>query len=156
MADSRSPSTAVIALVAIAAVAALAGGLLGGRQEMQLTETHPFVPEDHPVAEAVVVTKLRHGGFSAFGLSFSQPEHHVRVAFTVPSSCEVGNAEQWPTADQDCAGPARLSGQVAGGGRAATGDTIVLVDVQVESACYDATELGRIWPLRTAACKAPS
>lgn len=155
MTDSRSPSTAVIALVVIAAVAALAGGLVGGSEEIQQTETHDFVAEDHPAGEAVVVTKRQIGGFSALGLTFSQPQHYVRVTFTLPASCDVGDAEQWPIANPRCTGPEGLSGSIAGGGQSWQGEPIVAVDVLVDSACYGAIELGMIWSPAPTACEVP-
>ena len=155
MTDSRSPSIAVIALVAIAAVVALAGGLIGGRQETGQSETHDFVANDHPRGEAVVVTMTERGGFRAFGLSFSQPKHYVRVAFTLPPSCDVGDAEQWPIANPNCSGPERLSGSIAGNGQTAYGEPIVMVEVLVDSACYRAAELGMVWSPAVTACEVP-
>lgn len=153
MDQTHSPSSVAIALVAIATVVVLTGGLLGGRQATHQVETHNFVADDHPVGEAVVVSKTRKGGFSLFGYTVRQPNGHVQVAFTLPAPCDVGDTEQWPTDSTDCVGPAGLIGSIAGSGLTAAGNVVVIVETLVEPACYASIELGETWPPPTARCE---
>ena len=154
MKQTSSPSTAVIVLVAIAAVAALAGGLVGGSEETHYTPSHEYVAEDHPVGEAVVVSKSQRGEFGIFGITIRQPEHFIRLTFTLPQTCDIGDAELWPIADPSCTGPAGLTGSIAGTGRTAAGEPLVTVEIPVDADCYAADELGTIWPTPLAACVA--
>ena len=153
MTETHPPSTVVIALVAVATVVVLAGGLVGGRQETHQVETHNFVADDHTVGEAVVLSKTQRGGFSFFGYAVRQPNHYVQVAFTLPSRCDVGDAEQWPTNRTGCTGPAGLVGSIAGTGHTAAGNTIVMVETLVVPDCYANTALGVTWPPPTAHCE---
>ncbi|MCP3973962.1 MAG: hypothetical protein GY720_05660 [bacterium] len=154
MKETSSPLTAVIALVAIAAVVAIAAGLMGGHEETSRVETFDYIAADQPVGAGVVISKTQRGGFEFLGRAFSQPDHFVQVAFTLPASCDPGDSERWPIAQTDCAGPNGLVGPITGGGVTATGEPIVMVEASVDRGCHADIELGMSWPPPTDRCEA--
>lgn len=145
MVESRSPSLWALAAIAIVAAAALAGGF-GGSEATEQTETFEFFAEDHSVGEGVVVEMAERGGFSLLGFDIRPPNRYVRVAFTLPNSCDVAGAVDWPITGPDCAGPEGLVGTVAGSGITATGGPILLVEALVDADCFSRIELGASWP----------
>lgn len=149
----HSASAAAVALVAIAAVAALSLGLVGARSETQEMAGHDFAAEDHPVGVGVVIAKAQRGGLDVFGVTIRRPVQYLRVAFTLPGMCDLSGVEQWPIADPDCEGPTGLAGSLAGSGRSATGQLIVVVEQQIKADCYEGVKLGMIWPIPTSLCK---
>ena len=150
MTTNRTPVNAAFAVVAFALIAVLGAGIFGGHQITEQTETFEFVVEDHSVGEGVVLETAERGGFEVFGVTFSQPQRFVRVAFTLPSHCAIEDALEWPTGQSGCAGPDGLTGTIAGSGITAIGGPIVLVETSIDAACFGRIELGATWP--PAAC----
>ncbi len=153
---SRSSSGAVIAIVGIAALLAL-GGLFGTREETRQADSPDVLGTVADDLEAKLVGKRQEGGFSLLGITFSQPDHYVEVAFAVTAGCgeQLGDGDRWPVTSPECAGPADLAGPLRRSGRSAAGEVIVSVTVDVSADCYDAIEPGMSWPLLDAACAAP-
>jgi hypothetical protein len=145
MSESRSLSLVTFAAIAAIAAVALIGGF-GGSETTAQTETFEFVVEDHDVGDGVVVEIAERGGFSLLGFKVSQPDHYVRVAFTLPMPCDVDGAVYWPLSAPGCAGPEGLAGTIAGSGITAAGGPILLVEALVDADCFSRIELGASWP----------
>jgi len=154
MTEKSSTSTAVIALVAIAVVVALAAGLGGTTKEVREHETYDFVAAEHAVSEGVVFDKVQRGGFDLFGFAVRPPDNFVEVIFTVPESCEIGSAAEWPIDGIGCVGPADVVGPITGSGLSPGGNPIVMVEVTISVACFDGIDLGMVWPAPSAGCRA--
>ncbi len=153
---SRSSSGAVIAIVGIAALLAL-GGLFGTREETRQADSPDVLGTLSDDLDAKLVGKRQEGGFSLLGITFSQPDHYLEVAFAVTAGCgeQLGDEDRWPVANPECTGPADLTGPLRLSGHTAAGDVIVSVTAEVSADCYAAIEPGVSWPLLDAACAAP-
>ncbi|MDA1061442.1 MAG: hypothetical protein O2895_00775 [Chloroflexi bacterium] len=151
---SREASTVgAVALIALVVVAVLAIGLGGVRSSI---EVRPALPETE--ADAAVVELIESGGLSVLGLRLRSPTYRVRVRLFAPEAClaRIDGGLLWPAAHEDCRSDVPIDGVVAGEGRLATGETIVVVEREISRACYEAltASLGASWPVPAEACAA--
>jgi len=161
MSESDSQAfTAVLAVVGgIAALVVV--GLLVLRPGT--TETHDFPdvtisdpgdtqPSGAPAA--VVTGKRKSGGTSILGVHFGRETFRVSVQFYVSSACLplIDFGEVWPAVFPECSSDVAVEGEVSGLGRAPTGETLVVVDIDVGSECFDGVSGGVWWPPDVPAC----
>jgi len=144
---SRSSSAGYVLIIAVA----LAVAVVALRPTMTDTETLPPASLPDPGAgspEAVVIDMRKSGGFSVLGLTFGEQTRTVTVQFYAPEGCYglLTNGDSWPIAADECAGAVEVDGTVSGGGVAATGESIVAVDVVVEEVCFSSISTGDVWP----------
>lgn len=144
---NRPSNTGFVVVIAIA----LALAALALRPTMTETEVLPPVslpdPGEDPAA-AVVIALRESGGFSLLGLTFGDVTHTATVQFYAPAGCheQLTTGDAWPTPFPECAAQVPIAGTVSGGGIAATGESIVAVDVVVTEECYRAVAAGDTWP----------
>ncbi len=112
----------------------------------------------HEPAAAVVIGRHQSGGFSLLGLDFGKVTHTISVEFYAPAGCfdRVTAGDPWPAPFEECTGPVPIAGIVSGGGIAATGQSIVEVDLDVSEDCYRSISRGDYWPPATNACGHPA
>jgi hypothetical protein len=132
-------------------VVALALAALALRPGMTETEVLPPVSLPDPGEKpgvAVVIALRESGGFSLLGLKLGDVTHTVTVQFYAPPGCyeQVATGDSWPPRAAECANQVPIEGTVSGGGIAATGESIVAVDVSVTEACYTSIAPGANWP----------
>jgi hypothetical protein len=144
---SRSNGAGYVLIVAVA----FAIVVVALRSTTTETEVLPPVSLPDPGADspsAVVISTRESGGFSLFGLTFGEQTRTVTVQFYAPEGCyeQLATGDRWPVAYEQCAGPVEVDGTVSGGGIAATGESIVAVDVVVDEACFDSIRAGDPWP----------
>ena len=150
---SRGSNTGVI--VGVLMVGALIVFAL--RSVSTETEVLPPVtlgdPQDGPAA-AVVVGKHQSGGISILGLRFGRTTYRMSVQFfTAPGCIElVRFGDRWPTPFEECSSTVPIRGEISGGGTAATGESIINVDVEVPEDCYESVARGESWPPAAPAC----
>lgn len=159
--SSNGPSSwAVVAGVA-GVVVLLAAGLLAlrpGDPEVQYQPTVTFgSPEEYGSqgsSKALVVAKHESGGSSLFGISFGTISYRISVQFFTEPGCFplVDFGEQWPSGFAECSTDIDVAGSITGLGRAQTGDTIVVVDLDVTTDCFRGVSEGDWWPPATDAC----
>lgn len=141
------------AVVAVVALAVVRGG----------TETTVLPPVELPppgvvgptgTPTAVIVSTHESRETSWFGLRRGPTHHLVSVQFYAPPDCLplLSDGDSWPPSAAECEAGVPISGVVAGNGIARTGETIVLVDVEVEEKCFGTLAPGETWPPTTAEC----
>lgn len=154
---SSTTTAATIIILAISGLLIIGAALLGTEETTgpDLTETFEFVPGDHEIGEAIVVSKKVSEGSTIFWIEFREDEHHVTVTFTAGEEClgALSGLEAWPPDDPNCAGPAGISGRLAGEGRTADGLALVSVAVPVTEECSAAVKLGMRWSSAPAVCR---
>ena len=144
---NRSSNTGLVLVI----VVALAAVVLALRPTMTETEVLPAVtlpdPGEEPAA-AVVIALRESGGFSLLGLTLGEVTRTVTVQFYAPAGCyeQVATGDSWPAPFADCASQVPIEGTVSGGGIAATGESIVAVDVTVTEDCFASVAAGDGWP----------
>jgi hypothetical protein len=113
----------------------------------------PIEPPDD--GSAVVVSTRSSGGFSLLGIDVAAPDHSVTVRFLSAPECAplLNIGSPWPLRTPDCPGPSGVIGEVTGFGLTSGGDAVVDVEIDVSTACHEATEPGSVWP-GDAACGA--
>lgn len=111
-------------------------------------------PMDVDPAVALITDKYEDGGFSLLGLKLTSPDYRLRVRLFTAAGCFIliENGEPWPTSFEECSSPIPIEGAISGGGIAATGASIVGVDLLVDRDCFDAVEPGDPWPPSSHAC----
>jgi hypothetical protein len=150
---NRSGNTGVILVI----IVALAAAALALRPTTTNTEMLPPVvlpdPGEEPAA-GVVITLRQSGGFSLLGFTFDDVTRTGTVQFYAPAGCyeQLTIGDPWPAPFEQCTGPVSTEGTVSGGGIAATGQSIVTVEVEVSEDCYTSLAAGDAWPPATAAC----
>ena len=154
---SNTTTAATIIILAISGLLIIGAALLGTEETIgpDLTETFEFVPADHAIGEAIVVSKKVSEGSTIFWIEFREDEHHVTVTFTAGEEClgAMNGLETWPPNDPNCAGPSGISGRLAGEGRTAEGYALISVAIPVTEECYAAVELGMQWSSAPAVCR---
>lgn len=141
------PSNTGLVLVIIVALAA---AVLALRPTVTETEVLPPVNLPDPGEEpaAVVVALRESGGFSLLGLTLGEVTRTVTVQFYAPAGCyeQLTTGDSWPAPSPVCTGPVSIEGTVSGGGIAATGESIVAVNVIVTEDCFASIAAGDNWP----------
>ena len=156
---NTGPATTTAAVVVVLVALAAAG--LALRSTSKETDVLPGVTLPDPIREpaaAVVIGRHRSGGISLLGLDFGEVTRTVSVEFYAPAGCfdRVAEGDPWPTPVEECAVAVPIAGIVSGGGIAATGQSIVEVDVTVGEDCYQSIDRGDSWPPATDACDHPA
>jgi len=144
---SRSNGAGYVLIIA----AAFAIVFVALRPTTTATEVLPPVSLPDPGADspsAVVLSTRESGGFSLFGLTIGERTRTVTIQFYAPEGCyeQLATGDRWPATSEQCAGPVEAEGTVSGGGIAATGESIVAVDVVVDEVCFDSISAGDAWP----------
>ena len=105
---------------------------------------------------AVVIGKNQSGGRSLLGIEFGQ-RNRLSVQFYAPQGCSdlIDFGEQWPAPYNECTSAVPVTGAISGLGTAATGESIVTVDVEVTQDCFDDVTIGSPWPPAVATCTTP-
>ena len=113
-------------------------------------------PQDFEPTEALVIGKRETGGFSIVGLQFGHVTYRISVQFFAPPGCfeRVDSGDPWPTAFAECASAVPVTGNVAGRGTTATGESIIAVEFEVPDECYEAVARGDSWPSAAPGCVA--
>jgi hypothetical protein len=151
-------ATAIFVGVVIGAL--LIGALLSlaGLSTSTETQALPAVtlgdPQDVEPTTAVITEKRQNGGFSIAGLRFGHTTYRIRVQFYAAPGCYelVDFRVPWPAPHQDCASDVPITGTISGLGIAATGESVIGVDVDVGEDCYKAVARGDTWPPATRTC----
>jgi hypothetical protein len=120
------------------------------------TETTVLPPVDLPppgvgptgTPVAVVVSTHEDQETSWFGLRRGPTHYLASVQFYAPQDCLplLSEGDPWPGVASECSTDVPISGVVTGSGSAPTGETIVLVDVELQEGCFDALVPGDTWP----------
>ncbi|MGA9598518.1 MAG: hypothetical protein WBV06_20345 [Acidimicrobiia bacterium] len=149
----------ILAIVASAAVLVLVGlAFLGGSTKTTILPTVELPPPGDvgptgaPIA--VVISTHQDQETSFFGL-LRGPKHYIAgVQFYAQSGCLrlLADGDPWPASAAECSTDVPISGVVRGLGVAATGETIVLVDVEVSEECFVALDPGNTWPPDLTTC----
>ena len=148
------PGNTGLILVIVVALAAAAFAL---RPTTTETEVLPPIslpdPGEEPAA-AVVIALRESGGFSLLGFAVGEVTRTGTVQFYAPAGCheQLTTGDPWPAPIAQCTSPVSIEGTVSGGGIAATGESIVTVDVDVKKDCYASLAAGDTWPPATTAC----
>jgi hypothetical protein len=105
-------------------------------------------PDDNTLGDVEVIGKTQSGGNSIFGIHFGHVTYRVSVhVITAPGCFEaVNSGDRWPTSIEGCSIETDIEGEIAGGGIAATGDSIIGVVFEVSRQCFDITAVGDMWP----------
>ena len=149
------PVLAVVVGVAIIMVAftALRSGTTetGELRAVTLGDPQDLGPSGTPAA--VVVGKNQSGGRSILWMEFGQ-RNRLSVQFYAPHGCAdlIDFGEQWPAPFNECTSSVPVTGAISGLGTAATGESIVAVDVEVTLDCFDEVTTGSFWPPEVATC----
>ena len=111
-------------------------------------------PQDAEPDEALVIGKRESGGFSILGLQFGHVTYRMSVQFFAPPGCFalVESGDPWPTPFEECTSAVPITGNVAGQGITATGESIIAVELEVPGQCYEAVARGDSWPSTSPAC----
>ena len=150
------PILAIVASVAVLVLVVLA--LSGGSTEtailpsVELPPPGEVGPTGTPIA--VVVSTHQDQETSFFGLRRGRTHYIASVQFYAPSGCQslIADSDPWPPSAAVCSTEVPISGIVSGLGVAATGEAIVLVDVEVAEECFIALDPGDTWPPEIPAC----
>lgn len=151
---SRSPM-GVSGTVALALV--LAGlafyGLRPGRTEVVYDEGPVITAPD--TGAAVVAFLRESGGFSPFGLRFTDSTHYVEVQFITEPGCFelLDGGDPWPTPHQQCSSSVEMVGEVGSLGINRFGRSLVGVQFKVPRACYELLVPGMAWPSGFPECR---
>ena len=143
-----------LVLVAVVGVAALAPNSTETQVFPSVTIGDPPAPGTPEASTGVVVGKRTSGGTSLLGLHFGRQTYRVSVQFFAPPGCWqlIDYGDRWPTSADECASDVDVDGEVTGLGNAPTGESIVLVDVDVVRDCFEAVTAGVAWPTDLSAC----
>jgi hypothetical protein len=143
-----------VVLVAVVGVIALGSGSTETGVFPEVTLGDPSDLGTSGSSQAVVIAKNTSGGTALFGLPFGRKTYRIRVQFYTPPGCwpRIDSEDRWPAPFDECASDIAVEGEVAGLGRAATGHSIVAVDVEVAHKCFDAVSAGDSWPSDTPTC----
>ena len=103
----------------------------------------------------MIVSARTSGGFSIFGIRFSDPTYSVEVQFVSAAGCAelLQSGDPWPATYPQCVGPAEIEGEVAGLGRTASGDSLIGVRIKVPEACHRLLTPGMGWPTDFGECR---
>ena len=103
---------------------------------------------------AVIVAQRETGGISLLGFTFGHVSRTVSVQFLTPPGCaaRVAVGDSWPTPFAECATPVSIAGVVSGGGIAAAGASMVVVDTAVDEGCFESIGPGDTWPPAVVEC----
>ena len=146
----------VAIMIIVVAVLALRSGTTetGVLQAVTLGDPQDLGPSGTPAA--VVIGKNQSGGRSFLWMEFGQ-RNRLSVQFYAPQGCSdlIDFGEQWPAAFNECTSAVPVTGAISGLGIAATGESIVAVDVVVTQDCFDDVEIGSLWPPAVATCTTP-
>lgn len=156
--DRRSSPVYWVLVTLIAAAVVLIALRPGQTETVVLPPIDIPPPSEADPGEGTVVSRIRTGGNSIFGIEFGSWEHRLEVQFYAPEGCfEIADSEgRWPTSAPECATEIDITGEFGGGGIDATGASIITVLVTVSGDCYEATPRGATWPLTSPACERTS
>jgi hypothetical protein len=103
---------------------------------------------------AIVISKHETGGSWIPGFTIGRTSL-VRVQFFDEPGCleAVSSSQDWPTPHEECTSTVLVRGQATRVGRAATGRSIISVDVEVSNSCYDTVMPGDSWPTSAPECE---
>lgn len=147
---------AILAGAAVVVIVVLA--LTGGGTEttvlppVELPPPGAVGPTGTPIA--VVVSTHEDQEASWFGLRRGRTHYLVSVQFYAPPECSplLSDGDPWPASAAECSTTVPISGVVTGTGIAPTGETIVVVDAEVQEECFVAMAPGDTWPLTRPEC----
>jgi hypothetical protein len=150
---NRWSNTGIIAAVIIV-IGVLFVGLRSVRTEVTVEPPISIPDASEDPSAAVVISRLKSGGFSLFGLQFGTVTYSVTVQLYAEPGCydRIADGGSWPPSISGCDSPVAIEGVISGGGIAATGESIIGVDVEVTGDCYDTIERGDAWPPADVAC----
>jgi hypothetical protein len=146
-------------LVALIAVAVVVVALRPGTTETQVLPPLDIPdPADAEPGSGLVISRIRTGGTSIFGIEFGSFDHQLEVQLYAPPGCieTIRFGDHWPPGTPECATETVIEGEFVSGGTASTGESIIGVLVDVSADCYDATARGAAWPLTAPECTADS
>lgn len=120
--------------------------------EVSLGDPGDLQPSGAPIA--VVTGKKQSEGTSILGMKFGRETYRVSVHFYASPGCLplIDFGDSWPAPFVECEGDLTIEGEVSGLGNAPSGETMVLVDVDVASDCFDAVSRGSFWPADVHEC----
>ena len=133
--------------------AALVISLAGTRTETSVSPT-ALNAEDLEFDDVLITGKSQSGGTSIFGMHFGKTMYYAHVLLIAGPGCFelVENGNPWPAPFEECSSPVAITGQISGGGVAATGDSLIEVAVAVDASCYAETVGGELWPPNEVDC----
>jgi hypothetical protein len=151
-------------LVIVAAAAGLVLAVLALRGTSTTIEVLPPVdlpppgeagPTGAPIAVVMSIRQDQETSF--FGLWRGETHYLAGVQFYAPPDCaaRIAQGDPWPAASAACATAVPVTGVVTGLGVAATGETIVMVEVEVSEACFSTLQPGDIWPPEVCTADSP-
>lgn len=122
-------------LVGVLAIGGLAVVALGGPYT-ETSVTNGDAQDMEPEV-AIITEKSRSGGTSIFGLHLGHRTHRASVRFVAAPGCFelVDFGDRWPAPFEECSSPDAITGEISGGGIAATGRSIIEVEVEVSAEC---------------------
>jgi hypothetical protein len=150
---SRSSTTGlIIGVIGLVVVVVLALGGTVSRTTSGVSELQAPDPEAGPSVSGLFVDP----GTKVLGIRLSSSTYRVRVQFTASPECfeNLTGGADWPIDHESCRSDVPITGTVAGSGRTAFGDTVVVVERKITRTCYEAL-LNRgatPWPVSAEAC----
>ncbi len=143
----------VVAAVLLAMVAAAALGSTSTETSTTPSVTVPD-PQDLGPTDTVIVNKRESGGTSILGVRFGTRTYRVGIQFYDKPGCSeaVMSSESWPAVSEACSNRVAVVGAISAIGVAATGESIIGVEIEVSAECYDAATPGEFWPPPEARC----
>ena len=120
--------------------------------EVPLGDPGDLQPSGAPIA--VVTGKKQSEGTSILGMKFGRETYLVSVHFYTSRGCLplIDFGDSWPAPFVECKADLIIEGEVSGLGNAPSGETMVVVDVDVGRDCFDAVSRGSFWPPDVPAC----
>jgi hypothetical protein len=112
--------------------------------------------EDLESDTALIIGKSQSGGHSILGVHFGKTTYRAHVGLTTGPGCFdlVDDGSPWPAPFEECSSPVAITGEISGGGVAATGESIIGVAVEVNASCYADVIGGEPWPPEETDCVA--
>ena len=152
--DSGHVAGIGVVVLVFVVVAALALSLRPTTRETVVLPPVAFPDPGEMPAAAVVVALRESTGFSLFGYAIGDVTRRVTVQFYAPAGCDerLATGDRWPTPFAECTGRVSSEGTISGRGIAATGESIVAVDVDVSESCFASISHGDPWPPVGEAC----
>jgi hypothetical protein len=144
----------VISVIVAAAFLALGSGTTETHISPAVTLPDPAVLGPSETTSALVVAKRQFGGTAILGFTFGKESYRVSAQFYAAAGCLplVESGDMWPTPFDECATGIDLAGEISGLGLAATGESIMLVDIEVLEDCFDIVPIESAWPTDLPAC----
>ena len=143
----------IVGAIGLIVVIVLALGLTVRQTTTEVSQLQAPDPE----AGAAVSGLFVDPGTKVLGVRLSSSTYRVHVQFTAPPECfeRLTGGADWPIAHESCRSDVPITGTVAGSGRTAFGNTVVVVERKITRKCYEAllTLGAKPWPVSSEACR---